>query len=253
MESPIPVNKTRRHTNCPCENKKKLTVQQLLVRLGFVVNVVGDGAQHRDAVGHVPDGGVVVALQALRVVSHLHLHGAGVAEERGATGPAGLSAPGVRREAGGERGDLIRICFRRGHPTTWESLGGSLGGHEARTRRAMFVRTSRHRSGSSWTSPTCAHGGGRASTRVAGGDVENALFIFGRADTEAVGCPSESAQRQSYLVHPSLVRTHSSLEDRVHDRCPSPSHPPRASARPSPSAAMRLPPAAAPASRYAPP
>jgi hypothetical protein len=162
-----------------------------------------------------------------------------------------LSSPGVRGGGGGERGDLIRICFRRGHPTTWESLGGSLGGHEGWTRRAMFVRTSRHRSGSSWTSPTCADGGGgRASTRVAGGDVENALFIFGRADTEAVGRPSESAQRQSYLVPPSLLRTHSSLEDRVHDRCPSPSHPPRASARPSPSAAMRLPPAAAPASRY---
>jgi hypothetical protein len=126
---------------------------------------------------------------------------------------------------------------------TWWCFAGTKGG-------AMFVRTSRHRSGSSWTSPTCADGGGgRASTRVAGGDVENALFIFGRADTEAVGRPSESAQRQSYLVPPSLLRTHSSLEDRVHDRCPSPSHPPRASARPSPSAAM-LPPDAAPASRY---
>ena len=43
-----------------------------------------------------------------------------------------------------------------------------------------------------------------------GGDVENALFIFGRADTEAVGRSSESAQRQSYLVPPPpLVRTHS--------------------------------------------
>ena len=44
-----------------------------------------------------------------------------------------------------------------------------------------------------------------------GGDVENASFIFGRADTEAVGRSSESAQqRQSYLVPPPpLVRTHS--------------------------------------------
>ena len=92
----------------------------------------------------------------------------------------------------GEKGDLIRICFRRGHPTAW-SVGGSLGGHEAWTQRAMFVRTSRRRSGSSWTSPTCAHGGGRASTRVDGVDVENALFIFGRADTAAVGRSSESA------------------------------------------------------------
>ena len=134
-------------------------------------------------------------------------------------------------------------------------VGRSLGGHEARTRRAMFVRTSRHRSGSSWTSPTCAHGGGRASTRVAGGDVENALFIFGRADTAAVGCPSDSAQRQSYLVPPpTSIRSHSSSpRTRVYDRCPSPSHPPRASARPSPSAAMLPPAAAPPASRYAPP
>ena len=95
----------------------------------------------------------------------------------------------------------------------WESLGGSLGGHEARTRRAMFVRTSRHRSGSSWTSPTCAHGGGRASTRVAGGDVENALFIFGRSDTAAVGRPSESVSGSLIWC---LLRLISSALTRVH-------------------------------------
>ena len=100
----------------------------------------------------------------------------------------------------------------------------------------MFVRTSRHRSGSSWTSPTCAHGGGRASTRVARVDVENALFIFGRADTAAVGRSSETAQRQSYLVVPpspiALTRVHALefttdvLRRRIHRE------PPRARRRP---------------------
>ena len=115
---------------------------------------------------------------------------------------------------GGERGDLIRILFSERAPYCVGVVGRSLGGHEARTRRAMFVRTSRHRSGSSWTSPTCAHGGGRASTRVTGVDVENALFIFGRADTEAVGRPSESAQRSSLIW--CLLRLISSALTRVH-------------------------------------
>ena len=127
----------------------------------------------------------------------------------------------------------------------WESLGGSLGGHEARTRRAMFVRTSRHRSGSSWTSPTCAHGGGRASTRVAGGDVENALFIFGRSDTAAVGRPSESVSGSLIwcllrLISSALTRVHALefttdvLRRRIHREPPRARRRPRRCFRPPP-------------------
>ena len=73
-------------------------VEEPVMRLRLVVDARGDLPQHGDAIPHVVDGGVVLALERLRVLFHLHLHRVGVAEEtRAASAPGKTGWRWVRR------------------------------------------------------------------------------------------------------------------------------------------------------------
>ena len=131
-------------------------VEEPVMRLRLVVDARGDLPQHGDAIPHVVDGGVVLALERLRVLFHLHLHRVGVAEEaRAASAPGKTGWRWVRRTRQRGKGPELRGEKRapqesrvaaRGGDGVGESEGariarghtpGRVGIHASRSSRAL--------------------------------------------------------------------------------------------------------------------